>query len=761
MAEPVYTLGIELQTGSYTDVTTRVERASWGQTIVDMFNPPAVGRAIFVLANDDGAMSPRVNSSFQPGRNIQLTVVCSSIQYSLFTGRVTDISLRSHIGARTTIVEAEDDWVRLRDVKWTTKLYSGTNAVSLFTELMSMSDVRSFQVDTVNITSDHNLGYIWYRDMPAVDALNEFVSAGNYQMLVDGAGTYQLRGRNWSRFDTNSTPQFDVSSWAAMFRSSMSRNTVYNRIKISGQQLVAALNPATVIYMPPAITGYDSAIPISAGLSKGFWFTYSDPFTPNRSEVPVYSMVSMVASQDWYFSANNDGTGADLTSGCTVTASFFAASGVTTYTNNNAVTAYLARSQARGYLLQPTGDLVAQIDIASSQTRFGLHVFTMSNRILQWQANEYIGSLATHIASDRKDGMHTAQLTLQNQFWVQYLNNSLGNIILVIDPFSGPDTTWRTRGTNHQLDMTKGLLHTTVYDLDTPQSPMGWGTPVEVSAFGLFSKGTAGGGTNKYTYHTDAVTTGTDLSASVVTLDAAAGNSTLGLFAGGIVGGSHSASTRKYTYSTDAVVAGTNLSAIRSNHAAAGTSTVGYYGGGYDTVSFLKSVTKYTYSGDTVSAGTDYPGTSTRRLHAAAGNATRGIHAAGNDDSGTPIIATTVKYTYSGDTTAAGTSLATARNQHAASGSETIGYFGAGAPGLLASVEKYTYASDGVAGGTNLLSAKSQLAATGTKSVGIWGGGVTDETEKYTYSSDAVAYATLLSIQRQQYSASSSLPGGF
>ncbi len=760
MADPVYTLGIELQTGSFTDVTTRVERGSWGQTIVDMFNPPRVGRAMFELANDDGLMGPRVNSSFQPGRNIQLTVVCSAITYALFYGKVTDVSLRSTLGARTTIIEAEDDWARLQDLRWTTKLYSGTNAKSLFCELMSLTTVRSFQVDAVNITSDHNLALAWYQDSPAVESIYEFVSAGNYQLLVDGAGTYQLRGRNWSRFDASSTPSFDVSSWATAFRSSMSRNSIYNRVRISGLGFLDSTAPSTIVFMPTAIPYF-----LPPGVAVGFVFNYQSPNDPH-SELICGSVIAMVQSQDWYVAANADGTGTDISSNWTLTTSFFAASGVATYTSNS-LQGWLARSQARGYPMIPISPVYTQLDVASSQTAFGVRAFSMNNRLLQFQAVDYVRSLATHIASDRKDGMHEAQLTLTNQFWVQYLNDSLGNIIYVIDPFSGAPTTWRTRATTHELEFTQGLRHVTTYELDTPQGPMGWGTPYFLS-YGLFVEGQGAARSNvsfKYVYGNDTVARGSNMILAR-TQHACAGNATVGIFGCGTADAGLTAQTTKYTYSSEVVAAGTSFSTARFTLAAAGESTVGIFGAGIDSLDYTAITSKYTYASDSVGAGTNL--SPARSAIGAAGNDTRGIFAAGFNGSG--YTAVTDKYTYSGDTRAAGTSLTVARRYLAGVGNITVGIFGGGgAPGAGTTTDKYTYGSDVVAAGTVLGKARFALGAAGTSTLGIFADGqdsVGDETnytDKYTYSGDTVAPGTALdaNLSREYIVGTSSTPGHF
>ena len=88
---------------------------------------------------------------------------------------------------------------------------------------------------------------------------------------------------------------------------------------------------------------------------------------------------------------------------------------------------------------------------------------------------------------------------------------------------------------------------------------------------GVFSLGYPNPTTNIYTYSSNGVATGTNLTANLY-LGAAAGNSTLGIFAIG----NATTTTNIYTYSSNGVATGTNLTA--DLNAGAATST---YPGGF------------------------------------------------------------------------------------------------------------------------------------------------------------------------------------
>ena len=95
------------------------------------------------------------------------------------------------------------------------------------------------------------------------------------------------------------------------------------------------------------------------------------------------------------------------------------------------------------------------------------------------------------------------------------------------------------------------------------------------NARGIFAIGNTTVTTNIYTYASNGVTTGTNLTADSEG-GAAAGNSTLGIFALGYSGSAHTPTTNVYTYATNGVATGTNLTGYFDAGAATSTSPGGF-----------------------------------------------------------------------------------------------------------------------------------------------------------------------------------------
>lgn len=364
--------------------------------------------------------------------------------YPLFFGRITEVSLSPRVGARTTLLEAIDEWDRVNRITYTTSLYQNTPVQSIFCTLMSLSNVRSFSADS---SIADRVGFTWYRDRSAPAALHELVKSGNYKLLVDGNGTFYLRDRYWYLFNSS------VATYAVAdeMRMSLTRESVINQMKMNSAPRRLSTDIATVGFIPQALT-------IPASSSIGFWLAYQDPREAS-ADLPVASFTTPVASTDYFAAANSDGTGTDYTANLSLSFTGFAASAVCSIYNGGPEV-WLTRFQVRGYPAVRLPPFGTQFDVVSSQNDFGVRNVTVENAIVQ--DRPFMDSLCRAITAERKDGKDQLALSLANEF-PDILATNPGDIFSSVDNFGGYVGLWTVRSSEHEISLTQGLRHSASY----------------------------------------------------------------------------------------------------------------------------------------------------------------------------------------------------------------------------------------------------------------------------------------------------------
>jgi hypothetical protein len=371
----------------------------------------------------------------------------SATEYPLFFGRIQEISLSPNLGHRVALLSCADEWDRLSRLSYTTSLHLDIFPSSLFTVLMSLSNVRSFNSEII----EDNIELAWFKDHDAPNTLHRLVSGGRYQLNVDGNGTFKLGGRYSSSFDSSvaSYDQFDSS------RISLSHESIINKIRITSLPREQVTEVTTLAFLGGVLT-----VPPSGGI--GFWLAYQDPRELSLV-TPVSSIITPVASTDYYGAGLEDGGGANLTSSLQIQMGLFAASAVVSLFNPGADPIYLTRFQLRGYPLLRLPELSAETNVATSQSRVGLKLFEVQDTLVS--NFPFMDSLARVVANEKKDGVARNSLTLTNE-WPDILSHNNGNIISTVDSFSGYTAQWQIRGMQHELSLVEGLRHTAQYDME-------------------------------------------------------------------------------------------------------------------------------------------------------------------------------------------------------------------------------------------------------------------------------------------------------
>jgi hypothetical protein len=370
--------------------------------------------------------------------------------FPLFYGRLTEISYSAALGKRTTLLEASDDWDRLRRLTYNTEIQLNYPVQSLFCDLMSLSNVKSFAADS-SITD--RIPFSWLKDKNAHNALEDITRIGNFQIVVDGNGTYTLRDRYWGLFSTavasySNEEYFDD-------RTFLSQDTIINRMKLSGDSRRLVTEVSTVAFLNEVLT-------IPGSSHTGFWMDFVDPIEQSEN-VPVASLVSLVSSQDYFASTNSDGTGTDRTSTLSVNFTPFAATCVVSIFNGHGDTIFLSRFQVRGYPIRKIAPVGVQYDVSSSQDTYGIK--DMNLEAMPIADRTFLEGLARVVTAARKDGVEQTERTRINEF-PDILGQVPGDNISVVNSFGYSSTNWRIKKVAHDLSLVNGLRHTTTYNME-------------------------------------------------------------------------------------------------------------------------------------------------------------------------------------------------------------------------------------------------------------------------------------------------------
>lgn len=452
MADPVYTVSLEAAVGSLTNVSSDVNRFTFDRTLARIDRAIRPDNLMLELMDSGGRYSPRrggsIGAGLIPGRKISITATYNGSSYPLFYGRIQRVQTRPGAGDfQKVVIEGLSDADRLQRTYLTTSLFQNFYTGSIFTEIMSRSSVSSFYADTLN----DQVPFCWYRDVSATAAMQELVDSGNYLLFIDGAGTIRLKSRHAGFFSTSVASLNEFLD----FSYTLDPDTIINQLKLNAKPRaqVTAVNTIAFIASP-------LAIPASGHI--GFWLTFQDP-EAGAEITPVGSMITPVASQDYYASANSDGTGSDFTSTLSLNFTQFGSTIVCSLFNGTGSIAYLTRFQLRGYPVRGIAQLGFKYDASSSQGVYGLRSLEIANALIQ--NYNYLRDLAQTIVEERKAPQDGLEITLVNQ-WPDVLTFEVSNTLALVNSTTGVNSNWLITGMSHEVTFTGGLRHEARYQTE-------------------------------------------------------------------------------------------------------------------------------------------------------------------------------------------------------------------------------------------------------------------------------------------------------
>lgn len=448
--DSVYFIGLEVNSGTYTDIASSVNRFHSERRLANLFQPLEDGRLTIELDNTNGNFSPSNALSphypnLVPGRKILVHASYQGSSYNIFRGSTLGYSLQPGIASRRAILEASDAARRISETFITTSLFINSDPGSMFTAIMSACNVASFAADAFGDL----IPYAWFQNVTAGTAIQRLIEFGDYSALIDAAGTVQLRNRQ-AGWKTGVVASYSVVGTDGFYAMDYNINadSIINRATVGGKSRRAATSQQTLAWLLSA-----PLIPASSAL--GFWLAYVDPNEPTVG-APAMSLQSPVSSSDWKLNTAADGSGSDRTATGALNITMFGESAVCSLYNGSPDIVYLTKFQIRGYSIQQQPAIAVQNDATSSQNLYGKREFSLDNEFISLQS--YADSYAALVVSNRKDPLPDINVSLKNVF-PDVFTRELGDLVGLVESHSAVNSQWSVVAVTHDVALLSGLEH--------------------------------------------------------------------------------------------------------------------------------------------------------------------------------------------------------------------------------------------------------------------------------------------------------------
>lgn len=445
MPDPSYSVEIEFDPGSFTDITSRVDGFTIAREIAGLFRDLTPSDCTLVLDNWNSDFSPDYPSSayagmMRPNIAIRVRATHSSSTYNLFTGLVDEWRVDPTMQAqRRATIRARDEIKNLRNRTITSSLFTNFNVGSLFEDVLSLSGITSRGVDPI---ADET-AFAWFRDENGSAAVSEILRSGFFFGYVDAGGQFRVRNRY---FDQEGMV---VGSYSEYFGLTYTKNDddVLNDIAVEAAPRQTQSQVSTVAYIADPIT-------IPASSHVGFWLEYLDP--DNGEPAPAVDLVMPVNSSDYLTNTASTGGGTDRTATTSVQVSFFGQTAVNTVFNGSGDDVFLHKYQIRGKSVQRRARIAATAEDGSSQAVYGDRNFTLSNDLITRQA--FAQDYADFLRDRNAEPVPGVSMTLRNEF-PAILGHELGDLVHVVNTETGVASRHTISRIEHQVNLTRGLVH--------------------------------------------------------------------------------------------------------------------------------------------------------------------------------------------------------------------------------------------------------------------------------------------------------------
>lgn len=430
-----------------------VERVRFQRSIGDLFGRLAAGTAQVRLDNRNKQYSPDSNQNVGVGRVLSVKAKTDAGSwYSLFQGKVDRIRHGPGIGDRTLLLDAVDRVGDLRERTVTQSIAADVPVGSLFRRVFDAVGLSPAEaiVDTIEDLA----GFAALSDITAGEAIQRLVEAGAHFVYVDGRNRIHVRNRNFDVVPTNvrTVSEFLGLQWTE------TDDRILNDVRVSGEPRRARTTVATVGWL-------QGAVKASSGSPATFAIDFVDPDTLERN-TPVQSIVSPVESSDWLVTADEQGSGSNISSAATLTFRAFATRAeVEVAWAGTETEVFVTKFQVRGFPLQRQPNVAAAAEDAASQAIHGRREFEIETDLLpQPNPVAFSQAYADFLVSRYGSPLPAISFGRKNEE-PELLEVDLSSFLTVVETHAGISSRHLVTAVEHDVTWARGVEHRVSYDV--------------------------------------------------------------------------------------------------------------------------------------------------------------------------------------------------------------------------------------------------------------------------------------------------------
>lgn len=225
---------------------------------------------------------------------------------------------------------------------------------------------------------------------------------------------------------------------------------IINRLTINAYPKTLGTSLVTLFSL-----GTDKPIKIASGAARVHHYTFRNPLS--GKEISGVGLVAPVATTDYLFNTESDGTGTDITAYLTLNCTFSSAQATITLTNTYTQVGYITWMKIRGLPIYQDDNMSAILENTTSEQIYGYQDLTIDQVYQQdTDLGEMIGAgivEANKAPHTRVNSLHF-DANISDATMRMFLNCDIGSLIQVIDAQYSINDWFYVQGVNFTLGLT-------------------------------------------------------------------------------------------------------------------------------------------------------------------------------------------------------------------------------------------------------------------------------------------------------------------